>query len=62
MWDSVRINAHVATLREGKYSITRRSALAADHGRGEGLSRACSVTASHYATIRNSVAFAIGRT
>jgi imidazolonepropionase len=33
MWDSIWINAHLATLREGKYGIIRRAALAADDGR-----------------------------
>ena len=33
MWDSIWINAHLATLREGKYGIIRRAALAADQGR-----------------------------
>lgn len=33
MWDSIRIDAHPATLREGKYGVIRRAALAADDGR-----------------------------
>jgi hypothetical protein len=33
MWDSIWINAHLATLRLGKYGGIRRAALAADHGR-----------------------------
>jgi imidazolonepropionase len=33
MWDSIWINAHLATLREGKYGIIRRGALAVKEGR-----------------------------
>jgi imidazolonepropionase len=33
MWDSIWINAHLATLRVGKSGIIRRAALAADQGR-----------------------------
>jgi imidazolonepropionase len=33
MWDSIWINAHLATLREGKYGIIRRGALAVEEGR-----------------------------
>ena len=33
MWDSIWINAHLATLRDGKYGVIRRAALAADQGR-----------------------------
>jgi len=33
MWDSIWINAHLATLRLGKYGIVRRAALAVDDGR-----------------------------
>lgn len=33
MWDSIWINAHLATLREGKYGIVRRAALAVADGR-----------------------------
>jgi len=33
MWDSIWLNAHLATLRGGKYGIIRRGALAADQGR-----------------------------
>lgn len=33
MWDSIWINAHLATLREGKYGIIRRGALAVGEGR-----------------------------
>ena len=33
MWDSVWINAHLATLRQGRYSSIRRAALAVDAGR-----------------------------
>jgi len=33
MWDSIWINAHLATLREGKYGIIRRAALAAEKGK-----------------------------
>ena len=33
MWDSIWINAHLATLRDGKNGIIRRAALAADQGR-----------------------------
>ncbi len=33
MWDSIWINAHLATLCDGKYGIVRRAALAADQGR-----------------------------
>jgi len=33
MWDSIWINAHLATLRLGKYGIVRRAALAVDQGR-----------------------------
>ena len=33
MWDSIWINAHLATLREGRYGIVRRAALAVDQGR-----------------------------
>ncbi len=33
MWDSIWINAHLATLREGKYGIIRRGALAVEAGR-----------------------------
>lgn len=33
MWDSIWINAHLATLREGKYGIIRRAALAVEEGR-----------------------------
>jgi hypothetical protein len=33
MWDSIWINAHLATLREAKYGVIRRAALALDQGR-----------------------------
>ncbi len=33
MWDSIWINAHLVTLREGKYGSIRRAALALDQGR-----------------------------
>ncbi len=33
MWDSIWINAHLATLRGGKYGIVRRAALAVDAGK-----------------------------
>ena len=33
MWDSIWLNAHLATLREGKYGSIRRGALALDQGR-----------------------------
>ena len=33
MWDSIWINAHLATLCDGKYGIVRRAALAAEQGR-----------------------------
>ena len=33
MWDSIWINAHLATLREGKYGIIRRAALAVEEGK-----------------------------
>jgi len=33
MWDSIWINAHLATLREGRYGIISRGALAAEQGR-----------------------------
>lgn len=33
MWDSIWINAHLATLRAGKYGSIRRGALALDQGR-----------------------------
>src|SRR5450759_3289995 len=33
MWDSIWINAHLATLREAKYGIIRRGALAVEEGR-----------------------------
>ena len=33
MWDSIWINAHLATLRLGKYGAIRRAALAVDQGR-----------------------------
>ncbi len=33
MWDSIWINAHLATLRAGKYGVIRRGALAAAEGR-----------------------------
>jgi len=33
MWDSIWVNAHLTTLRLGKYGIIRRAALAADQGR-----------------------------
>ena len=33
MWDSIWLNAHLATLREGKYGSIRRGALAVDQGR-----------------------------
>jgi len=33
MWDSIWINAHLATMREGKYGIVRRAALAVHQGR-----------------------------
>jgi imidazolonepropionase len=33
MWDSIWVNAHLATLREGKYGIITRGALAVEEGR-----------------------------
>lgn len=33
MWDSIWLNAHLATMRAGKYSSIKRGALAAHHGR-----------------------------
>ena len=33
MWDSIWINAHLVTMRAGKYGIIRRGALAANQGR-----------------------------
>ena len=33
MWDSIWINAHLATLRQGRYGSIRRAALAVDEGR-----------------------------
>ncbi|MBK5104477.1 MAG: hypothetical protein JJE42_09535, partial [Burkholderiales bacterium] len=33
MWDSIWINAHLATLREGKYNAVRRGALAVAQGK-----------------------------
>jgi len=33
MWDSIWINTHLATLREGRYGVVRRAALAAEGGR-----------------------------
>jgi len=33
MWDSIWINAHLATLCAGKYGILRRAALAVEKGR-----------------------------
>jgi len=33
MWDSIWINAHLATLRSGKYGSIRRAALAVDQGK-----------------------------
>ena len=33
MWDSIWVNAHLATLRDGKYGVIRRAALAVAQGR-----------------------------
>jgi len=33
MWDSIWVNAHLATMRSGKYGVVRRAALAVENGR-----------------------------
>lgn len=41
MWDSIWLNAHLATLRQGKYGIIERGALAAAEGRIAWAGAAC---------------------